>query len=203
MASGRSPDIDDSRESGNPESARPASLRVLFPNNMTTTKRNASVGKNFAGTLKSCSVPAQEAGRYQAEQDPQSWGSCSASAQQGGPEAGREAVEQDSMAMMAERKSRQGRRRVAWYVTMVMTMVTRCGMRTIKASEFKAKCLKIMDEVAETGESVVITKNGVPVAELVPVKRKPLKTLFGAMAGSMVITGDIISPVDVEWEALS
>ena len=35
-------------------------------------------------------------------------------------------------------------------------------MRTIKASEFKAKCLKLMDEVAETGEPVVITKNGRP-----------------------------------------
>ena len=41
-------------------------------------------------------------------------------------------------------------------------------MRTVKASEFKAKCLKIMDEVAATGEPVVITKYGVPVAQLVP-----------------------------------
>ena len=40
--------------------------------------------------------------------------------------------------------------------------------RTIKASEFKAKCLAIMDEVERTGEAVVITKNGKPVAELVP-----------------------------------
>lgn len=73
-------------------------------------------------------------------------------------------------------------------------------MRTIKASEFKAKCLKIMDEVAETGEHVIITKNGMPVAELVPVRRKP-KTLFGIMKGSGIITGDIISPIDVEWDA--
>ena len=49
---------------------------------------------------------------------------------------------------------------------MVMAMVIKetLDMRTIKASEFKAKCLKIMDEVAETGETVLITKNGVPVA---------------------------------------
>ncbi len=75
-------------------------------------------------------------------------------------------------------------------------------MRTIKASEFKAKCLQIMDEVAETGESVVITKHGVPIAEMVPVKRKPA-TLFGAMKGSVTFMGDIISPIDVEWEAQS
>lgn len=75
-------------------------------------------------------------------------------------------------------------------------------MRTIKASEFKAKCLKIMDDVAETGEPVIITKNGVPVAQLMPVRRKP-KSLFGALEGSVTILGDIISPIDVEWDALS
>ena len=38
--------------------------------------------------------------------------------------------------------------------------------RTMKASEFKAKCLKLMDEVAENGGEIVITKNGKPVAKL-------------------------------------
>ena len=73
-------------------------------------------------------------------------------------------------------------------------------MKTIKASEFKAKCLKLMDEVAESGETLVITKNGKPVAELSPVK-KPVKSLLGAHAGQIKVLGDIISPVDVEWEA--
>ncbi|MBI4305982.1 MAG: type II toxin-antitoxin system Phd/YefM family antitoxin [Chloroflexi bacterium] len=73
-------------------------------------------------------------------------------------------------------------------------------MRTVKASEFKAKCLKIMDEVAETGEPVLITKNGVPVAELIPARRKP-KTLFGALKGSTKTKGDIIAPIDVHWNA--
>lgn len=72
-------------------------------------------------------------------------------------------------------------------------------MRTIKASEFKAKCLKIMDEVAATGEPVIITKNGVPVTQLIPAKHKP-ESLFGFMKGSVTYIGDIISPVDVEWE---
>ena len=73
-------------------------------------------------------------------------------------------------------------------------------MRTIKASEFKAKCLKIMDEVASTGEPVLITKNGVPVAELAPVRRKP-RAIFGSMKGSVTYMGDIVSPIDVAWEA--
>jgi prevent-host-death family protein len=75
-------------------------------------------------------------------------------------------------------------------------------MRIVKASEFKAKCLKIMDEVAATGEPVVITKNGVPISQLIPAKRRP-ETLFGALKGSVSIRGNIIGPVDAEWDALS
>jgi len=74
-------------------------------------------------------------------------------------------------------------------------------MRTIKAAKFKAKCLKIMDEVAATGESVVITKNGVPVAELIPASRRP-ESLFGALKGAVTPLGDIVSPVDIEWDSL-
>ncbi len=72
--------------------------------------------------------------------------------------------------------------------------------RTMKASEFKAKCLGLMDEVAENGGEIVITKNGKPVAKLTAFHERP-KTLFGAGRGRMKILGDIISPIDVEWEA--
>ncbi len=72
--------------------------------------------------------------------------------------------------------------------------------RTIKASEFKARCLKLMDEVAENGEEIVITKNGRPTARLVAYREKP-KTWFGADRGKLEILGDIISPIDVVWEA--
>ena len=72
----------------------------------------------------------------------------------------------------------------------------------IKASEFKAKCLKLMDEVAENGEEIVITKNGKPVAKLTAY-RKPLESWFGRDRDILKITGDIISPIDVEWESIS
>ncbi len=71
--------------------------------------------------------------------------------------------------------------------------------RRIKASEFKATCLKLMDEVAETGKAVVITKNGVPVSRLVP-HRKPPATLFGCLRGKVRITGDILSPLEDGWD---
>ena len=75
-------------------------------------------------------------------------------------------------------------------------------MRIVKALEFKAKYLKVMDEVAATGEPVVITKNGVPISQLIPAKHRP-KTLFGALMGSVSIRGNIIAPVDAEWDAQS
>jgi prevent-host-death family protein len=74
-------------------------------------------------------------------------------------------------------------------------------MKQITASAFKAKCLQLMDEVATTGEPIIITKNGHPVCQLVPYRPKP-KTLYGALKGSVLITGDLIAPLDVAWEAL-
>ena len=82
--------------------------------------------------------------------------------------------------------------------------------RTIQASEFKAKCLELMDEVAESGEEIVITKQGRPVSRLVPYqekrekaqevkKTKKPKTLFGINKGEIKIHGDIVSPMPAEW----
>ncbi len=81
-------------------------------------------------------------------------------------------------------------------------MAGRDAVWTIKASEFKAKCLKLMDEVAETGEEILITKYGYPTARLVPYRQKP-SDWFGADRGQLEILGDIISPVEVAWEAES
>ncbi len=77
---------------------------------------------------------------------------------------------------------------------------TSVGIRTIKASEFKAKCLRLMDEVANTGQEVVISKNGRLIARLVPYRKKP-ESLFGIDHGRIEILGDIIAPLDVDWEA--
>jgi prevent-host-death family protein len=75
---------------------------------------------------------------------------------------------------------------------------------TIPAGEFKAKCLKLLDEVAETRKPIVITKRGKPVAELKPVgdSKQTLEEYLDKMKGSVTILGDIISPIDVEWDAM-
>ena len=72
--------------------------------------------------------------------------------------------------------------------------------RIMKAAEFKAKCLQVMDEVARTGEPIIVTKRGKPVAQLAPVARKP-KMLRGFLKGIIKSHGDIISPIDVKWDA--
>ncbi len=71
----------------------------------------------------------------------------------------------------------------------------------IPAGEFKAKCLKLMDQVRDSGREIVITKRGKPVAKLVPLEPKERPPLFGCMKGTFEITGDIVSPIEVEWDA--
>ena len=67
--------------------------------------------------------------------------------------------------------------------------------RFIKASEFKAQCLQLMDEVAETGQEIIIMKRGNAVAKLTPYQH-PHKAPWGADKGRIHILGDIISPMD-------
>jgi prevent-host-death family protein len=73
---------------------------------------------------------------------------------------------------------------------------------SIPAAVFKAECLKLMDEVARSGQPVVITKHGKPVAQLAPVPAEP-KSLFGYMKNTVTITRDIVAPIDESWSAVS
>jgi prevent-host-death family protein len=82
-----------------------------------------------------------------------------------------------------------------------MSTESETNTRTITASEFKTKCLKLMDEVAESGEEIVITKNGKPVAMLTAYREKP-KSPFGLNRGRYEIHGDLDGALDdVEWDA--
>lgn len=81
-----------------------------------------------------------------------------------------------------------------------MTMVETIMHETIAAGEFKAKCLKIMDTVKKYHSQITITKHGKPIAKLVPIISEPID-VFGCMKGTVSIKGDIISPIDVTWNA--
>ena len=76
-------------------------------------------------------------------------------------------------------------------------------MKTMAAGEFKARCLRVMDGVQSTREAVVITKNGKPVAKLVPAD-EPSDEVFGCLAGEIEILGYIESPIlpAEDWDML-
>ena len=75
-----------------------------------------------------------------------------------------------------------------------MTMNRDC--RSIAAGKFKAQCLEMLDRVARTGEQVVVTKRGKPVARVVPVPPPGSASL----RGSIVYHGDVVGPLDDRWE---
>jgi prevent-host-death family protein len=77
-------------------------------------------------------------------------------------------------------------------------------MKTMAAGKFKATCLAVMDEVQAKREPVVITKNGKPVAKLVPITGEgETDPIFGFYKGKLEIPGDVMSPIysDEELDA--
>lgn len=76
------------------------------------------------------------------------------------------------------------------------------AIKSMSAGDFKAQCLAVMDEVQARRHEVVITKRGKPVAKLVPIEDAP-RSVFGCMAGTAQIVGDLIAPVvdPDDWEA--
>ena len=74
---------------------------------------------------------------------------------------------------------------------------------SIGAAEFKAKCLRLIDEVAEERKPVVITKRGKPLAKLVPVEPQSPGARYGDWKGKVEVVGDIVHfDTSDEWEVL-
>ena len=71
-------------------------------------------------------------------------------------------------------------------------------MKTVAAGQFKAKCLALLDEVAETGEEIVVTKRGKPVARVSPVDEPP--SLRGSVRFN-VSDDELIAPRGDVWDA--
>jgi len=76
------------------------------------------------------------------------------------------------------------------------------------AGEFKAKCLAVMAEVNSTGQPVLVTKRGKPLARVVPseepMPKESPESIFGCLRHMGVATGDIVSSefTDEEWERM-
>lgn len=72
---------------------------------------------------------------------------------------------------------------------------------TVSATEFKARCLELIEQIQQTRREITVTRYGKPVARLMPIDaEKP--SAWGWMSDQGdVVMGDLISPIDVEWEA--
>ena len=71
---------------------------------------------------------------------------------------------------------------------------------TISAADFKATCLKLMDYVNQTHQTIIITKHNKPIAKLAPIIETP-QDIFGCMKNTVTIKLDIIAPIDISWNA--
>ncbi len=78
-------------------------------------------------------------------------------------------------------------------------MATTVRPLEISASEFKARCLALLDEVASSCIPLVVTKRGRPIAKLVPLDEEPPPSLLGSVRyGS---EDDLLAPIDELWDA--
>ena len=77
-------------------------------------------------------------------------------------------------------------------------------MKQINVSEFKAMCLRLLEDVRQTGQPIEILKNGKPLAVVHPAPTSNRKSSFGAMRSTFTgPLGDLISPLDErDWDAL-
>lgn len=73
----------------------------------------------------------------------------------------------------------------------------------IPISEFKAKCLKLLDETGQKGREYTITKKGEPIAKVIPIKKRATGTRRGSLKGMIEIHGDIVNfDTSEDWEVL-
>jgi prevent-host-death family protein len=75
--------------------------------------------------------------------------------------------------------------------------------RLVSATEFKAKCLALLDEMEQGGEAITITRRGRPVAVLAPPKKRAWKSPANSWAGRMTIVGDIMADTSEMWDVVN
>ena len=78
-------------------------------------------------------------------------------------------------------------------------------MRSIAITEFKAQCLGLLENVARTGEALVITKHGKPLARVIPSRESGARYLQQSLAGTVTIVGDVMEPAlpPEAWNAMT
>ncbi len=75
-------------------------------------------------------------------------------------------------------------------------MTMKSAIKSMPAGEFKAKCLDLLDRVERTGEPLIITKRGRPVAQIAPLPASRIRSL----RGSVTYDGDIVAKLGEAWD---
>lgn len=71
----------------------------------------------------------------------------------------------------------------------------------IGVAEFKARCTKIMPQVAKTGRVVRVLKRGRALVEIHPATQQPPEPFVGRLAGAATHLGDVVGPIGDDWSA--
>jgi prevent-host-death family protein len=75
-------------------------------------------------------------------------------------------------------------------------------MQTMGISQFKSHALKIIDQISKTQETIIITKRGKPLAQIIPYREAISGHRPGKLADMLVFENDIVSPLGEEmWDA--
>ncbi len=74
-------------------------------------------------------------------------------------------------------------------------------MNLVSLSESEGNCHFFLEQVNKSGKPLTLLKNGAPFTRILPCQTGK-KSLFGMHKSEIQIHGDIVSPIDVEWEAL-
>lgn len=77
-------------------------------------------------------------------------------------------------------------------------------MTSLLISDFKAKCIEVLNSVHDTGQPVIVTRRGEPLAKIVPIADpQPTRRRLGALAGEATEHGDIVHHTSADdWESL-
>jgi prevent-host-death family protein len=72
--------------------------------------------------------------------------------------------------------------------------------KSVPATEFKARCLTLLEEVRESRQPLLVTRHGRPVVEICPYVPKDARRV-NPLKGSIVHQGDLTSPIDEKWDS--
>jgi len=76
------------------------------------------------------------------------------------------------------------------------------AFKTVAATEFKERCLALLEEVRQTRQSLLVTRHGKPVAEVSPYVPRPRGSM-NPLKGSILYQGDLVAPLDEKWDSAS